>query len=59
MEPCKSVYIAAWHLRRKMDKYGNTWQAVGAYHSETPALRDKYAKQIAAILTQWKLLPPQ
>ncbi|WP_058034335.1 lytic transglycosylase domain-containing protein, partial [Burkholderia pseudomallei] len=25
MEPCKSVYIAAWHLRRKMDKYGNTW----------------------------------
>lgn len=59
MEPCKSVYIAAWHLRRKMDKYGNTWQAVGAYHSETPSLRDKYAKQIAAILTQWKLLPPQ
>lgn len=57
MEPCKSVYIAAWHLRQKMDRYGNTWQAVGAYHSETPALRDKYAKQIAAILAQWKLLP--
>ena len=57
MEPCKNVYIAAWHLRRQMNKYGNTWQAVGAYHSETPALRDKYAKQIAAILAQWKLLP--
>jgi len=59
MEPCKNVYIAAWHLRRKMNRYGNTWQAVGAYHSETPALRDKYARQIAAILAQWKLLPPQ
>ncbi|TKC83523.1 lytic transglycosylase domain-containing protein [Trinickia terrae] len=59
MEPCKNVYIAAWHLRQKMNKYGNTWQAVGAYHSETPSLRDKYARQIADILTQWKLLQAQ
>ncbi|RKP45505.1 lytic transglycosylase domain-containing protein [Trinickia fusca] len=59
MEPCKSVYIAAWHLRQKMNKYGNTWQAVGAYHSETPSLRDHYARQIVDILTQWKLLQAQ
>lgn len=57
MEPCKNVYIAAWHLRQKMNKYGNTWAAVGAYHSETPALRDQYAQQIAAILHKWKLMP--
>jgi soluble lytic murein transglycosylase-like protein len=57
MEPCKNVYVAAWHLRQKMNKYGNTWQAVGAYHSETPALRDKYAQQIVAILQKWKLMP--
>jgi soluble lytic murein transglycosylase-like protein len=57
MEPCKNVYIAAWHLRQKMNKYGNTWQAVGAYHSETPSQRDQYARQIAAILRKWKLLP--
>jgi soluble lytic murein transglycosylase-like protein len=56
MQPCKSVYVAAWHLRQKMNKYGNTWQAVGAYHSETPALRDKYSKQIIDILGKWKLL---
>jgi soluble lytic murein transglycosylase-like protein len=56
MEPCKNVYIAAWHLRQKMNKYGNTWQAVGAYHSETPSLRDQYSKQIAAILQKWNLL---
>ncbi|NTY36881.1 MULTISPECIES: lytic transglycosylase domain-containing protein [Burkholderia cepacia complex] len=58
MEPCKNVYVAAWHLKQKMNRYGNTWQAVGAYHSETPSQRDKYARQIAGILTQWKLLPP-
>jgi soluble lytic murein transglycosylase-like protein len=56
MQPCKSVYVAAWHLRQKMNKYGNTWQAVGAYHSETPSLRDKYSKQIIDILGKWKLL---
>ncbi|WP_153099004.1 lytic transglycosylase domain-containing protein [Paraburkholderia hayleyella] len=56
MEPCKNVYIAAWHLRQKMNRYGNTWEAVGAYHSETPALRDKYAKQIAGILQKWNFL---
>jgi soluble lytic murein transglycosylase-like protein len=56
MEPCKNVYIAAWHLRHQMNKYGNTWQAVGAYHSATPALRDAYAKQIIAILAKWNIV---
>jgi soluble lytic murein transglycosylase-like protein len=59
MEPCKNVYIAAWHLRQMMNKYGNSWQAVGAYHSETPSLRDQYARQIVGILRQWKLLQAQ
>jgi soluble lytic murein transglycosylase-like protein len=56
MEPCKNVYIAAWHLRQQMNKYGNTWEAVGAYHSETPALRDQYAQQIVGILRKWNLI---
>lgn len=59
MQPCKNVYIAAWHLRQKMNKYGNTWAAIGSYHSETPSLRDKYARQIAAILSKWRLLPEE
>jgi soluble lytic murein transglycosylase-like protein len=56
MDPCKNVYIAAWHLRQKMDKHGNSWDAVGAYHSETPELRDKYKNDIIAILVRWKVL---
>lgn len=51
MYPCVSIYIAAWHLRQKMNRYGNTWQAVGAYHSETPERRDAYARQIIKILS--------
>jgi soluble lytic murein transglycosylase-like protein len=50
MDPCASVYVAAWHLRQKMLKYGNTWEAVGAYHSETPAERDDYAGKVRAIV---------
>jgi len=57
MAPCKNIYIAAWQLRRQIVKYGNTWAAVGAYHSATPALRDRYARQIAAILRAWNVLP--
>ncbi|KKB64461.1 BapC protein [Robbsia andropogonis] len=57
MNPCANVYVAAWHLRQKMDKYGNSWAAVGAYHSETPTLRDQYARQIIAILRRWNVMP--
>jgi len=55
MTPCKNVYIAAWQLRRQVVKYGNTWAAVGAYHSATPALRDDYARRIAAIVERWSM----
>jgi soluble lytic murein transglycosylase-like protein len=56
MQPCSNVYVAAWHLRHQMDKYGNTLAAVGAYHSETPELRDRYALRIVQILKDWKLV---
>ncbi|MDF3839043.1 lytic transglycosylase domain-containing protein [Cupriavidus basilensis] len=54
---CASIYVGAWHLRRKMNKYGNSWAAVGAYHSETPALRDGYAASIVAIIRKWSAQP--
>ena len=57
MEPCKNVYVAAWHLRQQVNIYGNTWAAVGAYHSATPQLRDQYAGQIEQILVRWQDLP--
>lgn len=57
MSPCKNIYIAAWQLRRMILKYGNTWAAVGSYHSATPSLRDQYARQIANILRRWGVLP--
>jgi soluble lytic murein transglycosylase-like protein len=46
MNSCKNIYTGAWLLRQKMDRYGNTWKAIGSYHSETPALRRQYARLV-------------
>lgn len=52
-DACVNTYVAAWMLKQKMIRYGNTWHAIGAYHSETPSLRDRYARSIHAVLVSW------
>ncbi|WP_206950853.1 lytic transglycosylase domain-containing protein [Trinickia acidisoli] len=52
-DPCVNTYVAAWMLKQKMIRYGNTWHAIGAYHSETPSLRDQYARSIHGVLVSW------
>ncbi|WP_240648277.1 lytic transglycosylase domain-containing protein [Pararobbsia silviterrae] len=56
-DACVNIFVASWLLKQKMVKYGNTWRAVGAYHSESPKLRDEYARSIQKILVQWGELP--
>ncbi|MEX3955908.1 lytic transglycosylase domain-containing protein [Trinickia sp. EG282A] len=50
---CINTYVAAWMIKQKMVRYGNTWRAIGAFHSETPKLRDEYARSIHAVLVSW------
>jgi lysozyme-related protein Hpa2 len=50
MSPCVNIYVAAWHLKTMMRKYGNTWTAVGAYHSESPSERDHYTRMIRSLI---------
>jgi soluble lytic murein transglycosylase-like protein len=56
-DACVNVYVAAWLLKQKMIRYGNTWKAIGAYHSETPQSRDQYARGIHAVLVSWGAAP--
>lgn len=58
IDGCVSAEVAAWHYRRQVDRLGNTWAAVGAYHSATPGHAARYANRIAAILTRWQAMPP-
>jgi soluble lytic murein transglycosylase-like protein len=53
LDTCKNLQVTAWLLAKKIAKYGNTWKAVGAYHSETPVFRDRYAQDIQRILQHW------
>lgn len=41
-----NALVGAALLRRQIDRYGETWRAVGAYHSRTPALSDRYARSV-------------
>jgi hypothetical protein len=55
---CVSAYVGAWHYRLQLDRFGNTWSAIGAYHSTSPALNHLYANEIAGILRSWGALAP-
>lgn len=46
MDPCTNVMTGAYLLRLKMEKFGNTWQAVGSYHSTTDVHNARYQRQI-------------
>lgn len=46
LNSCKNIYVAAWLLRRSMDRYGNTWAAAGGYHSNMPHERAQYARKV-------------
>lgn len=57
-DPCVNAYVGAWLLRRKVDKYGATWKAVAAYHSETPEIGEAYMRRIQDVMRRWGLLAP-
>ena len=54
---CVSAEVAAWHYRRQIARLGDTWLAVGAYHSRTAPRGAWYANQVAAILMRWQVMP--
>jgi soluble lytic murein transglycosylase-like protein len=53
MNGCISSYVAAWHLKKQVTTYGNTWFAVGAYHSATPCLNQRYTGLVWNVLLKW------
>ena len=41
-DPCVATYVAAWLLRKNIDRHGLTWHGVAAYHSLTPEHNQRY-----------------
>lgn len=46
LDACINTHIGAWILSRQIQTYGNTWKAIGAYHSVTPELNRRYANRV-------------
>lgn len=53
LDACKATYVAAWHLRKQINAHGNTWFAVGAYHSATPCFNQRYTGLVWNVLLKW------
>jgi soluble lytic murein transglycosylase-like protein len=56
LDPCVSTYVAAWHLAKQYRQYGNTWFAVGAYHSVTRCYNERYVGLVWNALVDWKVM---
>ncbi|WP_281290882.1 lytic transglycosylase domain-containing protein [Pigmentiphaga aceris] len=56
-EPCTNIMVGAFLLAKSIRKYGNTWEAVGAYHSRTPNLKERYALQVYRVFSRQEQRP--
>jgi soluble lytic murein transglycosylase-like protein len=46
-EPCTSIQVAAWILAQNVQRFGYTWNAVGAYNANSPSLRLRYELKVS------------
>lgn len=46
LNPCVGTFVAGWHLAEQIRRFGNTWFAVGAYHSRTASFNARYQVHI-------------
>jgi hypothetical protein len=42
LDACVATYVAAWHLKKGIRQYGNTWFGIASYHSVTPYFNHRY-----------------
>ena len=49
-DPCVATYVAAWLLRKNIDRHGLTWRGVAAYHSLTPEHNQRYQGLLMKVL---------
>jgi soluble lytic murein transglycosylase-like protein len=57
MDPCVGSYVAAWHLGRQIQLHGNTWFAIGAYHSVTPHYNSRYQALVYNAMVDMRAVP--
>ena len=51
-DPQANIYLGSWILKQEIDRHGQTWEAVGAYHSPNAARGGKYAEMVKIALSK-------
>jgi hypothetical protein len=46
LDPLANIYLGSWILKQEIYKHGQTWNAVGAYHSPNEARGRRYADMV-------------
>jgi soluble lytic murein transglycosylase-like protein len=54
LDPCLNTHVGAWILAQNIRQHGYGWEAVGAYNARSPAMRNAYARRVAAQLKSWR-----
>lgn len=57
-DECIAAFVAGWHYARQVRRLGNTWQAIGAYHSRTPHLNEAYQRRVMRRMVQLGVWAP-
>ena len=59
-EPCVNIQVGAWILRQEVDRYGYTWEAIGAYYAgaydkKSHGWKMRHYKEYASkVLSRWR-----
>ena len=51
-DPLANIYLGSWILKQEIDRRGQTWEAVGAYHSPDEVRGGKYAEMVKEALNK-------
>jgi soluble lytic murein transglycosylase-like protein len=45
-DPCVNINVGAWILAQNIQRFGNSWNAVGAYNTSKTELRKEYIARV-------------
>lgn len=50
LDPLANIYLGSWILKQEIDRHGESWVAVGAYHSPNEDRGRRYAEMVKDVL---------
>lgn len=59
-EPCINIQVGAWILRQEVDRYGYSWEAIGAYYAGAYSAKNyhwkirHYREYATKVLDRWE-----